>query len=328
MAEPARPIGVLLVQLGTPDAPTKAALRRYLRQFLGDPRVLDVNPLLRWFLLNVIILPFRPKKSAAMYQRVWTDRGSPLLLTSEAQARGLAERLGAGYRVELGMRYGNPSVTKAIEALIESGYDRILVFPLFPQYSSATTASVYDAVFDALGNYRSIPTARVVPPFYDDPGYIDAVAEQALVKLGDQLDDTRLLISFHGVPKRFVELDPYQRHCEATGSAIAKRLGLKDDRWSIAYQSRFGPEEWLQPYTDDELERIAKDKGDLAVMCPGFVADCLETIDEIGSEGEEVFQEAGGGELILIPCVNDHPRWLDAMADIVRRETAGWDGER
>ena len=177
MVDPARPIGVLLVQLGTPDAPTKAALRRYLREFLGDPRVLDVNPLLRWFLLNAIILPFRPRKSAAMYQRVWTDRGSPLLLNSEAQARGLAERLGAGYRVELGMRIGNPSLKKAIAALVESGYDRILVFPLFPQYSSATTASVYDGVFEALGSYRSIPTIRVVPPFYDDRGSCSAPAE-------------------------------------------------------------------------------------------------------------------------------------------------------
>ena len=334
---PGRPrIGVLLAQLGTPAAPTAAALRPYLRQFLSDPRVIDLS---RWKwlpILNLLVLPRRPARSARLYQRIWTDQGSPLLINSLLQEEGLQKRLGDGFRVILGMRYGEPSIARAMRRLQSERVDRIVVMPMFPQFSSATTGSTYDAVnraaFGRAGpllfdRRRTMPTLRFVPPYFDDGGYIESlrvIVEERVDAMGDLPD--RFVISFHGIPKRYVdEGDPYRSQCEVTARMLADALGLGDDRWELGFQSRFGKEEWLQPYTEDVLQRLAAEGvRRLVVSEPGFTADCLETLDEIGNEGADLFCGAGGEELQLVPCLNGHPRWLDAMASLVRRESSGW----
>lgn len=318
-------IGVLVAQLGTPDAPTAPALRRYLREFLGDPRVVDLNRVLWWFLLNGVILPFRPRRSAALYRNVWTEQGSPLLFLSQAQTDGLRERLGDGFVVELGMRYGNPGIAPALERMLEQGVSRIVVMSMFPQYSCATTGSVYDAVTRTLLARRDVPEWRVVRAYPTEPGYIRAVARGIRTKLGDELANRHLVISLHGIPMRYdTERDPYAGHCCATACAIAEELGLGPDRFTLAFQSQFGREQWLGPPVDEVLEKLAADGKDVAICCPGFTADCLETIDEVGREYAHVFREAGGGEYTFVPCINTDEGWMDTMADLVRREAHGW----
>ena len=330
-------IGVLVAQLGTPQAPTARALRPYLRQFLSDPRVIDLHPL-RWYpILYLFVLTRRPARSAALYANIWTDEGSPLMVHSQAQTRGLQERLGAAYRVVLGMRYGEPSISRAVQSLEQEGIERILVFPMFPQFSCATTGSIYDAVnHAALGRRcpwffarkRQMPALRFVPPYADHPAYINALKQSvaaAVARLSWTPD--RYLITFHGIPQRYVdEGDPYRRHCEETARQLAAALGLADDEWVSGFQSRFGKEPWLEPYTEDVLARLGgQGVRRLVAICPGFTADCLETLDEIGREGAEQFAHGGGQQFHLVPCLNDHPAWLDAMAAIARRELAGWD---
>ncbi|MBW3670977.1 MAG: ferrochelatase [Acidobacteria bacterium] len=327
-----RRIGILIAQLGTPAAPTVPAVRKYLRQFLGDQRVVELNPALWWVILNGVILVKRPKATAALYQKVWTERGSPLLLISEAQARGLQERLqqsldGSEIRAELAMRYGSPSTGSAIDRLIEWGARRILLFPMYPQYSAATTSSTYDEVFAELSRKRFIPTLRVVPPYFDDPHYVNALAESVKEKIGSMgKPPAKVMISFHGIPQRYADLgDPYPEHCHATAASLAREMGWGSDDYLVTFQSRFGRQPWLQPYTDETLMKLgAEGLESILVVCPGFTADCLETIDEIGSLGREQFEGAGGGELDRVACLNDTPRWLDAMAEITRRELAGW----
>ena len=336
MGSASPPIGVLLAQLGTPAAPSATALRPYLKQFLSDPRVIDL-PRWKWLpVLYLLVLPRRPARSAALYKNVWTDRGSPLLLHSRAQEKGLQQRLGERYRVVLGMRYGEPSIERALRQMEAQEIDRIVVLPMFPQFSASTTGSVYDAVtrsgFGRSGAFlfdrrRTMPALRFVPPYFDDCGYIDslkAVVEDSLASM--QEPPERFLITFHGIPKRYVdEGDPYRRQCEATAGLFAEALGLSRKRWHLGFQSRFGREEWLQPYTEDVLAQLGRQGGGrLGVVAPGFTADCLETLDELGREGEEIFRAAGGGHLHLVPCLNSHPRWLDAMASLVRRESSGW----
>ena len=330
-------IGVLVAQLGTPQAPTARALRPYLRQFLSDPRVIDLHPL-RWYpILYLFVLTRRPARSAALYANIWTDEGSPLMVHSQAQTRGLQERLGAAYRVVLGMRYGEPSIARAVQSLEQEGIERILVFPMFPQFSCATTGSIYDAVNRAaLGRRcpwffdrkRQMPALRFVPPYADHPAYINALKQsvaEAVARLSWTPD--RYLITFHGIPRRYVdEGDPYRRHCEETARQLATVLGLADDEWVSGFQSRFGKEPWLEPYTEDVLARLGgQGVRRLVAICPGFTADCLETLDEIGREGAEQFAHGGGQQFHLAPCLNDHPAWLDAMAAIARQELAGWD---
>jgi ferrochelatase len=322
MASPG--IGILLAQLGTPDAPTTPALRRYLREFLGDQRVVEQNPVLWWFVLNGIILPTRPAKSAKLYQEIWTDKGSPLLVNSLEQMAGLQRLMGDQVRVELGMRYGNPTMASALDRLAAAGVDRILIFPMFPQYSGATTGSVHDAVFEHYKRKRVIPALRFVPPYYEHPGYIDAlvsIARQETAKLG--WTPERMLLSFHGLPQRFVDKgDVYARHCEATTAALRSALG---DSVQRAYQSRFGKEPWIQPYTDVTLAALpGQGVTRLAVMCPGFTVDCLETLEEIGCDGRHIFEKAGGKDYALIPCLNASPGWLEGMAKIAREELSGW----
>ncbi|MDE2809176.1 MAG: ferrochelatase [Gemmatimonadota bacterium] len=330
-------IGVLVAQLGTPQAPTARALRPYLRQFLSDPRVIDLHPL-RWYpILYLFVLTRRPARSAALYANIWTDEGSPLMVHSQAQTRGLQERLGAAYRVVLGMRYGEPSIERAIQSLESEGIERILVFPMFPQFSCATTGSIYDAVNRAalgrrcpwfFARKRQMPALRFVPPYADHPAYINALKQsvaEAVARLSWTPD--RYLITFHGIPQRYVdEGDPYRRHCEETARQLATALGLADDEWISGFQSRFGKEPWLEPYTEEVLERLGgQGVRRLVAICPGFTADCLETLDEIGREGVEQFSHGGGQQFHLVPCLNDHPAWLDAMAAIARQELAGWD---
>lgn len=327
-----RRIGILIAQLGTPAAPTAPAVRKYLRQFLGDRRVVDLNPALWWAILNGVILVKRPKATAALYQKVWTEHGSPLLLISEAQAKGLQERLqqsldGVEVRSEVAMRYGSPSTGAALDRLIDWGARRILLFPMYPQYSAATTASTYDEVFAELSKKRFIPTLRVVPPYFDEPHYINALAESVKEKIGSmEKPPAKVMISFHGIPQRYADLgDPYPEHCHATAASLAGEMGWGSDDYLVTFQSRFGREPWLQPYTDETLMQLgAEGLESILVVCPGFTADCLETIDEIGNLGREQFAGAGGGELDRVACLNDTPRWLDAMAEIARRELGGW----
>jgi ferrochelatase len=320
-------IGIILAQLGTPEAPTPPALRRYLREFLSDPRVLELPPLRRWLLLNLVILPRRPQKSAALYRRIWTERGSPLLLNTREQAEKLEEALGGIASVTAGMRYGSPSIASAIDELVRGGAGRLLVFSMYPQYAGATWGSTCDAVFAALAGRRSVPALRFVPPYPVDPAYIGALAAAAreeFARLPWQPD--RVVFSFHGLPRRFIARgEVYEEQARATAGLLAEALELSPADYVLTFQSRFGREEWLQPYTDETLRRLAAG-GFLrvAVICPGFTADCLETLDEIGNEGRKVFLEAGGKELRLLPCLNAHPAWIEAMAAIARRELSGW----
>tara|TARA_B100000686_G_scaffold151991_1_gene159247 strand:+ start:779 stop:1774 length:996 start_codon:yes stop_codon:yes gene_type:complete len=329
-------VGVLIAQLGTPAAPTAKALRPYLRQFLSDPRVID----LKWWkwlpILYLFILTRRPARSAKLYSRIWTDAGSPLQLTSQSQVEGLQQRLGENYRVILGMRYGEPSIEQAMARLQREEIERIVVLPMFPQFSCSTTASIYDAVNQAafgrrcplfFDRRRRMPTLRFVPPYFEHPDYIDSLkirVEEQVEALGQAPD--RYLITFHGVPARYVEEgDPYRRQCERTADLLAEALQLAPDQWRVGFQSRFGKEPWLEPYTEELLADFGREGIEtLVVTCPGFTADCLETLDELGHEGQQQFSATGGGELHLVPCVNDHPHWLDAMATIVRQESAGW----
>lgn len=323
-------LGVILLHLGTPDAPTPDALRRYLRQFLSDRRVIDLPRAQWWPILHFIVLRTRPRQSAELYKKVWTPEGSPLLVTTQAQARGLERALTAAHgrpvRVVVGMRYGEPSIARAVAELTRAGVDRILAFPMYPQYAGASTGSSLQQLFEEIMTLRIVPTIRVVPPYYADPGYIRALAAIARESL-DRLPQppTHLLASFHGLPQRYAdEGDPYPQQCAATAQRLEAALGMGPGSLTVVYQSRFGREVWLQPYTDKRLEALGRSGARVAVMCPGFTADCLETLEEIGLRGQEQFHSTGGRDYLAIPCLNDHPVWLEAMADIARHELAGW----
>ena len=335
------PIGVLLVNLGTPDSTAVGDVRRYLREFLSDPRVVDISPVGRWLLLNLIILPFRPKKSAEAYETIWTERGSPLLNYGEDLRDGLREDLGEGFRVELGMRYGNPSIESALKRLVEQDLDRVVVVPLFPQYSSAASGSALDKVFELAGKMWNVPTLSTVAPFYEEPAFVDAFAEVARPHL-DALEPDHLLLSYHGVPERQVQKsDPtgahclakpdccasigtanrfcYRAHCFATSRALAERLDIGPDDYTVSFQSRLGRTPWIQPYTDELLPKLYEQGvRRLAIMCPAFVADCLETIEEIGIRAKEDWEALGGEALELIPSLNAHPAWVKGLGDLVR----------
>ncbi len=319
--------GILLVQVGTPDAPTTPALRRYLRQFLGDPRVIDL-PRLKWlFILNAFILPFRPARSAAKYRRIWDPQtGSPFLHYTRQQAEGLQNLL-PGVPVAFAMQVGEPSVASVVRGLIDKGVERLIVLPMYPQYSATTTAGATDALFQALMRETRVPALRIVPPYYDHPAYLDAlttVIREELAHLPWRPD--HYLLSFHGIPIRYCKQgDPYALHVKRTTSLLVKRLGWPRGRWTQTFQSLFGREEWLKPYTEEKLKRLAKAGARrVFVAMPGFTADCLETIDEIGREAAETFRHAGGEELHRCPCLNDHPAWIEALRTIVTEQAQGW----
>lgn len=320
-------LGILLVQLGTPDAPTASALRPYLRQFLGDPRVIEV-PRWKWsIILNLFILPFRPKQSAAKYARIWDPAtGSPLMHWTKRQTELLKLRF-PDSEVRFGMQVGNPSVASVVEDMIAKGVERVLVMPMYPQYSATTTASATDVLFQALQKPRRVPAVRIVPPYFEHRSYIDAmvrVIRDDLAKLAWTPD--HYVLSFHGIPISYAQRgDPYATHVKRTTFRLIERLGWKRTDWTQSFQSLFGRERWLRPYTDETLARLAKaDKKKVFVAMPGFTADCLETLDEIGNEARETFQHAGGDQLRACPCLNDHPAWIDAMEQIIREEGQGW----
>ena len=320
--------GVLFVQLGTPDDPTPSAVRRYLAEFLSDRRVVDLPRLLWWPLLHGLILRTRPQRSAALYQRIWRADGlSPLLHYTQQQAQAVGQALSAekGVVVQFAMRYGNPSVAVLLEAMLGVGVERVLVFPLFPQYAAATTASVLDAVQAALARRRRIPTLRFAQPFFAHPGYIGAWSQQIRTQ-ADLAQSDGLLLSFHGLPQRHVdEGDPYAVQCHQTARLLAAALDLPADRWQVTFQSRFGRDPWLTPATDHTLAQLpAQGKKRLVVACPGFVSDCLETLEEVALRGQEIFRQAGGEQFQMIPCLNDSQAWLTALAQMTREALQGW----
>ncbi len=321
---------VLLVNLGTPAAPTAAALRPYLKQFLSDPRVVEIPRLLWWPILNGIILNTRPKKSAEKYASVWLPDGSPLKVHTEKQARLLAGYLGesgaGGIQVEWAMRYGKPSIPDALERLRAAGCTRILVVPLYPQYAASTTASVMDEVARCLLGWRNLPEIRYVRSFHDDPGYIAALAQSVREHWMKHGEGGQLVLSFHGIPRRSLDLgDPYHCECHKTARLVAHELGLPAERVLVTFQSRFGRAEWLQPYTQPTLEALAaKGLQRVDVMCPGFVADCLETLEEIAMECRTAFIGAGGKQFEYIPCLNENHPWIDALCRITRTHLGNW----
>ncbi|MBF0368121.1 MAG: ferrochelatase [Magnetococcales bacterium] len=319
--------GLLLTQLGTPDAPTPAAVRRYLKQFLSDRRVVDLNRALWWPLLHGIILNTRPKRSAALYQKIWRKDGqSPLLHHTREVTLALQKRLGEGIQVQFAMRYGNPGIPSVLAKMLDQGVERLLLFPLYPQFSASTTASTADAFQAALAHRRFIPAFRMASPFYADPGYIAALAHQVRATPG-YTPHALHLFSFHSLPQRHVdEGDPYGDHCAATAQRLANALGLADDGWRLTFQSRFGREPWLTPGTDTVLEALPKEGVKRVVaVCPGFVSDCLETLEEIGKTERQRFLAAGGESFLYVPCLNESPQWIDALTRIVRRELSGWE---
>jgi len=333
--------GILLINLGSPEAPTAAAVRPYLREFLSDPRVIDIPAAFRWLLLNAVILPFRPAKSAEAYAKVWTPEGSPLIVNSRAFADKLSALLGDDYRVALAMRYGKPSIESALAELVREPLKELILFPLYPQYASSSTGSSLEEAFRLLAPLQNVPTVRTIPAFYDDPGYINALVENALPRLQAFKPDY-ILFSYHGLPERHIRksetgeghclaaddsccasIGPrnafcYRAHCFATTRSIAQKMGLAAGSYSTAFQSRLGRTPWIKPYTDHVLTELGQ-KGvkRLAVFSPSFVADCLETLEEMTIRGAATFREAGGDALELIPALNSADVWVKAAAGLI-----------
>lgn len=323
-------VGVLLVQLGTPDAPTPAAVRRYLKQFLWDPRVIEVSRPLWWLILHLFILPLRPKKSARLYKNVWTPEGSPLLITSRrltAAVRGQIEGNGeTPIHVALGMTYGRPAIVSALGELKSKGCRRLLILPLFSHYSSSSTGAAFDAVMRELTTWRWVPEIRTIHQFHDEPGLIRALAKAVREHWVEHGEGEKLVMSFHGTPKRYLlDGDPYYCHCQKTARLLAEKLELPKERYEVTFQSRFGREEWLEPYTDPTLKALAgAGVRSVDVICPGFRIDCLETLDEIDRESRNTFLEAGGETFRYVPCLNDRPEHVEVVVDLIRRNLAGW----
>jgi len=323
-------IGVLLVNLGTPDATDYRSMRRYLKEFLSDRRVIETNRVLWWFILNFVILTIRPGRKGRDYETIWNreKNESPLKTITRAQSEKLAAYFGdKNIAVDWAMRYGNPSILERLKALHDDGCERILIVPLYPQYCAATTASVADKVFEALSKMRVQPTLRFVPPYYNDPIYIEALAkscEAEIAKLSWKPDF--LLASFHGIPQEYVDKgDPYQAQCFETGRLLRECMKLDEKTFRVTFQSRFGTAEWLQPYTDETVKALpGEGVRNLAVVTPGFSADCLETLEEIGGENAEYFHGMGGENFAAIPCLNDSGEGMHVIAHLVERELKGW----
>ena len=323
-------IGVLLINLGTPAAPTAGALRTYLKEFLSDPRVIEIPRLAWWPILNLIILNTRPKKSAAKYAQIWTKDGSPLLVHTQKQTKllqgYLGERTRTPFVVDFAMRYGTPSVASVMAKLKAQGCDRILAIPLYPQYAASSTASALDAVFAALEKTRNVPALRTIKHYHDDPGYIAALAQSINDYWMQNGRPDKLVMSFHGVPRFSLDKgDPYHCECQKTGRMLAEQLGLKPEQFTLTFQSRFGRAEWLKPYTQATLEDLGrKGMGRVDVVCPGFVSDCLETLEEIAMECRAAFLSSGGKEFHYIPCLNERSDWIRALTDIALTHLQGW----
>ncbi|MGC2048102.1 MAG: ferrochelatase [Gallionella sp.] len=322
--------GILLINLGTPDAPTAEAVRPYLKEFLGDPRVVEIPRPIWWLILNGIILNVRPKKSAAKYATIWTKEGSPLRVHTAKQAallQGyLGERTKASLVVDYAMRYGNPSIPSVLRKLREQNCQRILIVPMYPQYAASSTATAFDVVFDELREMRNTPALRTIRNYHDHPAYIKALANNINEYWMKNGRPDKLVMSFHGVPRYTLEKgDPYHCECHKTARLLAQQLGLKPEQYTLSFQSRFGKAEWIKPYTTATLHELGRQKTKrVDVVCPGFVADCLETLEEIAQEGKEDFQHAGGGDYHYIPCLNEHNDWMHALTDLVLENLHGW----
>lgn len=323
-------VGILLANLGTPDEPTAKALRPYLKQFLSDTRVIEIPRAIWWFILNGIILNTRPKKSAEKYAMVWSKEGSPLLVHGQKQAKllqgFLSQHIKSPYVVELGMSYGNPSIASAIEKLTAQQCSKILVFPLYPQYAASSTASALDAVWRVLLKTRNVPAIRTIRNYHDHPAYIKALEQSVREHWSLNGKPEKLVMSFHGVPKfHLLKGDPYHCECHKTARLLAEALEINQDQYAIAFQSRFGRQEWLKPYLANTLETLGKQKTKrIDVVCPGFSSDCLETLEEIAMEGKHIFQSNGGGDYQYIPALNERESWIHAMCEIALDNLQGW----
>jgi len=322
--------GILLTNLGTPAAPTATAVRAYLRQFLADRFVIDAPRLQWWLIRQLFILPWRPRRKVRAYREIWTDDGSPLLQVTERQAEALQrevrERLDRVVPVAIGMRYGRPSIATGCRTLAQAGCNRLLLLPLFPQYSATTVGSTVSEVVKTLGRWKATPELRAVGGYSSHEGYIQALANSITEIWDTSGPSDRLLISFHGLPKRYADLgDPYADQCRTTANLLADRLDLDRDRWAVSFQSRFGREEWLQPYTDETLMSWGRQQIETVdVVCPGFAADCLETLEEIAVTGQREFNAAGGGRLRYIPALNDRDDHIDALVDMATVNLRAW----
>jgi len=323
-------IGVLLTNLGTPDSTKTGDVRRYLKEFLSDPRVVTVPRLAWWLVLNLVILNTRPRQSAKAYEKIWTDQGSPLLSISQQQADLIREQLQQGgsaqIKLALAMRYGNPSIANGLAELREQGANKILVLPLYPQYSATTTASTFDAVSAALRCDSDMPELRFINRYAGHPQYLQSLVQSVRDHWAEHPPADRLLMSFHGLPQEYVDAgDPYQAECQQTAEALAQALELSDDQWQQTFQSRMGPKAWLQPYTDKTLEVLAQSGvKSVQIMCPGFSADCLETLEEIQMQNRDVFLAAGGERYEYIPCLNTRPDHIEMLVSLLRQHMAGW----
>jgi len=320
---------VVLVNLGTPDAPTTKAVRRYLKQFLSDPRVVEIPRAIWWAILHGVILPFRSSKSAHKYASIWTNEGSPLKVHTDKQAtllRGYLGQRSHQVKVAYAMRYGSPSITEVLDQLKVDGCERILILPAYPQYSATTTASIYDAVFAHYAQVRNVPELRLIKHYHDHEEYIEALKESVQAHWAMHGMPDQLVMSFHGVPKRTLTLgDPYHCECHKTARLLAQQLGLGPEQYQVTFQSRFGKAEWLQPYTAPTLKKMAKQGVKrVDVMCPGFTSDCLETLEEIAMEAKQDFLGAGGKEFHFIACLNQSQPWISAMASLVEEHMIGW----
>jgi ferrochelatase len=322
---------VLLINLGTPDAPTAQAVRPYLKEFLSDPRVVEIPRAVWWLILNAVILNVRPKKSAAKYASIWLAEGSPLQVHTERQARLLQQHLqartgGAALVVDYAMRYGKPSIASVLAKLKAQNCQRILLLPLYPQYAASSTATAFDAVNRELLHMRNMPALRTLKHFHDAPGYIRATAQNIRDYWAAHGRPDVLVMSFHGVPRYTLEKgDPYHCECLKSGRLIAAELGLSQEQYRISFQSRFGKAEWVKPYTTATLQELGQlGTKRVDVVCPGFVADCLETLEEIAQEGKEDFQHAGGGDYRYIPCLNERADWIQALGDLALENLHGW----
>jgi len=329
-AIPPRRIGVLLVNLGTPDATDYWSMRRYLKEFLSDRRVIEEHPVKWWLILNTIILTVRPARKGRDYDKIWNRElnEGPLKTITRAQAQKLAASLNDDQLVvDWAMRYGNPSIASRLEAMQRDGCDRILVVPLYPQYAAATTATVADKVFDSLATMRWQPSVRIAPPWYDEAAYIDALANSLNAALSDLgFTPDVILASFHGMPEEYLRKgDPYHCQCAVTARLLREKLGLAEDKFRLTFQSRFGTAEWLKPYTDMTVKSLAESGvKNLAIITPGFTADCLETLEEIAMENADIFKEHGGENFAAIPCLNDSANGMKVIETVVRRELSGW----
>lgn len=324
------PPGVLLVNLGTPDSPSVSDVRRYLREFLWDPRVVEVARPVWWLVLNLVILTTRPRRSAKAYAKVWTAAGSPLLVISKKQQAALQARMEtqgeSPVKVVLAMRYGRPGIAAGLQALREAGAKRVLVLPLYPQYSATTTAAIVDAVADELRHWRVLPELRFINDYHCHPAYISALADSVRRYRTLHGEPDRLLLSFHGIPQEYVDAgDPYAQQCYKTAELLVAALDLPRDRWQMSFQSRLGPKQWLQPYTDHTLEALAKEGvRNVHVICPGFSVDCLETLEEVAMENRDIFIEAGGEQYGYIECLNDHASHIQLFSELIAQHTRGW----